>query len=61
MPTAELQVKNFKDSNFGSSLNGNYTGAIGTTLDFPNDLDPDLCQLQNYRPKILKTKILGYH
>ena len=39
MPTAELQAKNFKDSNFGPSMNANYTGAIGTTLDFPNDLD----------------------
>ena len=54
-------VKNFKDSNFGPSLNANYTGAIGTTLDFPNDLDLELYQLHNYRPKILKTKILGLH
>ena len=61
MPTAELQAKNFNDSNFGPSLSLNYTSEIGTTLDFPNDLDPELCQLQNYRPKILKTQILGYH
>ena len=54
-------AKNFKDSNFGPSLNANYTGAIGTTLDFPNDLDPELCQLQNYRPKILKIQILSLH
>ena len=61
MPTAELQANNFKDSNFGSSMNANYTGAIETTLVFSNDLDPDLYQLQNYRPKILKTQILGLH
>ena len=41
----ELQAKNFKDSNFGPSLNANYTGAIGITLDFSNDLDPELNQL----------------
>ena len=61
MPTAELQAKNFKDSNFGSSLNANYTGPIGTTLDFSNDLGPELNQLQNYRPKIFKIQILSLH
>ena len=61
MPTAELQAKNVKDSNFEPSLNANYTGAIGTTLDFSNDLDPEFNQLQNYRPKILKIQIFGLH
>ena len=61
VPTTQLQAKNFKDSNFGPSLNANYTGAIGTTLDFSNDLGPELNQLQNYRPKILKIQILSLH
>ena len=61
MPTAELEAKNFKDSNFGPSLNANYTGAIRAKLDFPNDLDPELFQLQNYRQKILKFQILSLH
>ena len=61
VPTAELQAENFKDSNFGSSLNANYTGVIWATLDFLNDLDLELYQLNNYRQKILKTQILGYH
>ena len=32
---------------------------IGTTLDISNDQDPELNQLQNYRPNILKSQILG--
>ena len=35
----------------------NYTGEIGTTLDFYIYLDPELHQLQNYSKQFLKTQI----